>query len=138
MFRKKSVYRTDPMPKKQFRRIINSFERHGGKVLRNKEAEERLARLGVEASTINDKTVIFSRHPSRAAVFEEFIHVTQYKLGENDGSYFSTLKCEIEAKEKLLKNKKQYKLTEQEIKDTYESLKRYQKDLDDYLRGGKS
>lgn len=44
--------------------------------------------------------------------------------------------CEIEAQEKLLKYSKEYKLTENEIKQTEKALICYRKELADYKNGG--
>ena len=125
----------EPMPKKQFRRMVNAFKRHGGKVYICKFSDNILEKDHAEGSTFNATTIMFPKHPSRAAVFEEFIHATQYRLGQNDGSYYCTLVNEIEAKEKLLRNRMAYKLTKQEIIDTRESLERYRQKLEKLRRG---
>lgn len=61
---------------------------------------------------------MLKQNPGRASVFEELIHATQYRNGENDGSYVSRLNCEIKAQKKLLRNNKAYKLTETETEQT--------------------
>lgn len=81
---------------------------------------------------------MLKQDPGRASVFEELIHTTQYREGKNDGSVKSRLLNEIEAQEKLLKYAKTYKLTEPEIEQTENALKRYQEELKTYinLHGG--
>ena len=88
-----------------------------------------------EAITYNEKTILLRQKPGKAAVFEELIHATQYRNGENDGSYESCLKCEIKAQEKLLKNQKAYRLTNKEVRQTEKALKSYQQELKDYQKG---
>lgn len=74
------------------------------------------------------------QNPSRASVFEEFIHAAQYRNEENDGSYVSRLKCEIAAQKKLLKHSSAYKLTDAEIGQTKTALTVYENELNDYLK----
>ena len=88
-----------------------------------------------EAITYNEKTILLRQRPGRAAVFEELIHATQFRKGENDGSYESRLLCEIAAQRKLLTYQKAYKLTTEEIKQTESALKVYQKELDALRKG---
>ena len=56
---------------------------------------------GAEACTLNASTILFRERPSRAAVYEEFIHVQQFCDGKIDGSIRSIYMCEIEAKQQL-------------------------------------
>lgn len=72
----------------------------------------------------------------RASVFEELIHATQYRNGENDESYVSRLNCEIEAQKKLLRNNKAYKLTEAEVEQTKIALQQYESELKAYNEKG--
>ena len=69
---------------------------------------------------------MLKQNPGRASVFEELIHATQYRNGENDGSYVSRLNCEIKAQKKLLRNNKAYKLTEAEVEQTKIALQQYE------------
>ena len=69
-------------------------------------------------------------------MFEELIHATQFRKGENDGNYESRLLCEIAAQEKLLRHQKVYKLTQTEVKQTESALEQYKKELDNWRQGG--
>ena len=80
---------------------------------------------------------MLKKNPGRASVFEELIHATQYKNGENDGSYESRLKCEIAAQKKLIRNRKAYKLTQNEVKQTEQALIAYEDELNKFKQGGK-
>lgn len=79
---------------------------------------------------------MLKQNPGRASVFEELIHATQYRNGENDGSYVSRLNCEIKAQKKLLRNNKAYKLTETEVEQTKIVLQQYESELKAYNEKG--
>ena len=79
---------------------------------------------------------MLKQNPGRASVFEELIHATQYRNGENDGSYVSRLNCEIKAQRKLLRNNKAYKLTEAEVEQTKIAFQQYESELKAYNEKG--
>lgn len=107
----------------------------GGIIQRGSEIDDYLNEKNAEAITYNAQTILLKNNPGRASVFEELIHATQYKNGENDGSYISRLMCEISAQEKLLACQKAYKLTDIEITQTKQALKSYKEELSK-IRGG--
>ena len=137
MFRKSKGNAIEPMPKHQLHKIEKAFKGQGGTIQRNAEIDAYLKSKNAEAITYNQHIILLKSSPGRASVFEELIHATQYKNGENDGSYLNRLLCEISAQEKLLKYSSAYKLTETEIKQTQMALKNYQKELAEYRKGGK-
>lgn len=102
----------------------------------NDATDKYLTSKNAEAITYDAKTILLKQNPGRAAVFEELIHATQYRIGENDGSYLSRLKCEIMAQRKLLENQKAYRLTKAEVEQTESALRSYQNELSEYLNGG--
>ena len=69
------------------------------------------------------KIILLVKYSSRATVFEELIHATQYRTGKCDGSDLSVALCEVLAKEKLLRYSKSYRLTDAEIRETEKILK---------------
>ena len=69
-------------------------------------------------------------------MFEELIHLWQYANNRCDGTKVSRIKCEIEAKEKVLKYAKAYKLTKIDISITKEALQKDYIDLQNYYEGG--
>lgn len=138
MYRKpKNDKYIEPMPKKQLYRIINAFKRQEGLIIINDEIDKYLKSQNSEGITINAKTILLKKRPSRSAVFEELIHATQYRNGENDGSIESRLLCEIYAQEKLIKYKKEYRITDAEDAQTRTALKYYKRKLA-LLRGEKN
>ena len=71
----------------------------------------------IEALSIGN-IIIFRKNPSASAVFEEVIHFAQGKAGKINSSPYSQILCEIEAAEKLLKNRIAYAITNEEIQST--------------------
>lgn len=136
MTRKKKEGYVEPMPKKQLHRIVKNFKKIGGTIQMNDATDKYLTSKNAEAITYDAKTILLKQNPGRAAVFEELIHATQYRIGENDGSYLSRLKCEIMAQRKLLENQKAYRLTKAEVEQTESALRSYQNELSEYLNGG--
>ena len=136
MFRRKKEGKIEPMPKKQFQRIVKRFKEQGGIFQFNEETDSYLESRNAEAITYDAKTILIRQNPGRASVYEELIHTAQYRLGRNDGSYPSRLRCEIEAQEKMLRNAKAYKLTEPEIMQTQKALVAYQNELEAYYKNG--
>ena len=136
MYRKHYLDKIEPMPKKQFRKIEKHFKANGGIIQYNEETDAYLKSKNAEAITYNEKTILLKQNPSRASVFEELIHATQYRNGENDGSYINRLKCEISAQKKLIKYSKAFKLTNNEIIQTKKALAAYEKELSEYIKNG--
>lgn len=136
MFRKAKEVKIEPMPKKQFQRIVKKFKALGGIIQFDNETDAYLLSKNAEAITYNENTILIRQDPGRASVFEELIHTAQYRNGRNDGSYASRLRCEIEAQEKLLRNAKPYHLTVQEVRQTEKALAAYQNELEIYLKNG--
>ena len=136
MYRKRRENKIEPMPKKQLQKIEKAFKKRGGIIERSKDIDSYLDSKNAEAITYNQQIILLKSNPGRASVFEELIHATQYKKGQNDGSYESRLRCEIEAQQKLIKHSKAYKLTKAEIEQTKASLETYKKEYEKYKKGG--
>lgn len=125
----KSNSYVQPMPRKQFLRLMHEFKEIGGKYICNKETEEFLSLQKAEAMTIDGFTILFSRRPSRAAVYEELFHAKQFRNGKINGSFENMLTCEVEAQEYLLNNAKILELTDPEIIQTRQALEWYRQKL---------
>lgn len=136
MYRKRSDFKIEPMPKKQLRRIEKRFKARGGVIQYDETTDEYLKSKNAEAITYNATTILIKRNAGRASVFEELIHAAQYRSGENDGTYISRLKCEIAAQKKLLRHAAAYRLTQNEILQTRRALEAYEKELQEYMKNG--
>lgn len=110
--------RIPAMPKKRLQKIVKGFKRKGGMVMVSKETDEYLEKLQATGVTLQSDLILLHSNPSRATVFEELIHSAQYRDGKIDGSALSIVLCEIEAKEKLIRCAKAYRLSEAEILET--------------------
>lgn len=121
-----------PISKSELHRIQKTFKKNGGLILVNAETDAYLESCGAQGITYNAQIVLLSSNATRAAVFEELIHTAQYRDGQNDGSLASRIQCEIEAKEKLLKHAKAYKLTTAEIRETKKLLAQDKQDMLEY------
>lgn len=137
IFRKRnSKKRAEPMPKKQFQRICKALKKKGVTVWLGDAADQICKVQCAEAFTLNENTVVFRRNPSRSVVFEELIHLRQYETKKCDGTKLSRIKCEIEAKEKVLRCSQSYKLTNLDIEITKKALQQDYIDLQRYYEGG--
>ncbi|MBQ8318980.1 MAG: hypothetical protein IJX85_11600 [Lachnospiraceae bacterium] len=123
----------EPMPKKQFFKLLKEFKAIGGTFGMGEDVDRFLEMQNAEASTLNGFLILFSSKPSRSAVYEELIHAEQYRNNKNDGSYRSRLENEIEAQEILIEKADEYELTEPEIVQTKKALASYKKELQEYL-----
>lgn len=121
-----------PMDPEKFNRMKNAYEKQGGLIIPEHEAVPLLNYHGTEASTLNATTIAFRPNPSASAVFEEFIHATQYRTGRATGS--NILEMEIEAKEKLIRYRKAYEIPNSETKVTIKHLREYRKQLEEQQR----
>ena len=136
MFRKpKPEDFVEPMPKKQFFKLMKEFKSIGGEFKMGEDVDRFLELQDAEASTLNGFLILFSSKPSRSAVYEELIHAKQYRDNKNDGSYKARLENEIEAQEILIEKANEYKLTEPEVIQTQKALASYKKELQEYLSG---
>jgi len=102
--------------------IKKAFERNGGDMLSSTELDEYLDKRGANAITLSDKIIIF-RHgspPTASELFEELIHTSQFSKGRVSTEV--TVELEIEAKEKLIRNQKQYSIPDHENEQTKNQL----------------
>lgn len=67
---------------------------------------------------------------SASGLFEELIHFAQIKKYGPDISEIQNCLCEIEAKEKLLRNVKCYGITDYEVKIIKQSIEFYKEKLE--------
>lgn len=123
-----------PMQEAKYSTIKSNLAKKGVAVIQDTDGDAFLKAMGAEAMTLSDgSAVIFqsTRVPSASAVFEELIHVTQIRekgVIESTGNTQAAIEYlnrEIEANEKLLRNKKAYDLTDKDIESIHENLEMY-------------
>ena len=133
-FTKVNVEDIPPMDGRTFERIKANLERKGVKIIQDEDGDAFLGYMKAEALTLSDGTgIIFQsgRIPSASAVYEELIHVNQIRRGGmvDSSDKREYLRREIEANEKVLKNKKAYKLTELDVESIENNLAGYYREL---------
>jgi RHS repeat-associated protein len=110
-----------PMDAGRFARMKAAFERAGGVIDQSDEAVRYLDSRGAEALTFNSTTILLRPNPSASAVFEEFIHVGQFRKGLADSSSVTAL--EIDAAERLMRNQRAWGITPSEAIETAQRLR---------------
>jgi SPP1 gp7 family putative phage head morphogenesis protein len=113
-------------------RVKKALNKKGAHIEQSAELDEWLIKKGVEAVTFSDgKTIIMHTRVSASGFFEELIHYGQINSGRAIyGDKNNNLLLEIEAKERLIKNQKAYKITDYEIGILKNTLDEYKKELD--------
>ena len=106
----------------RFNKIKIGFEKKGGIIASSNEIDKHLIKNNAMAATLNENTILIrsNRIPTAATMFEELIHTTQYATGRATGANW--LDMEIEAKEKLIQNKRAYEITDKEHKINLDQL----------------
>lgn len=107
----------EPMDSARRDRMIDGLKRAGADVVYGDEAEDYLNWAGanrgqyIEAATLGNQ-MFFRTNPSASAVYEEAIHFAQAKRGPlGSGNMYE---LELEAAEKLIRNRKAYGITDAE------------------------
>ncbi|RYD26077.1 MAG: hypothetical protein EOP87_23340 [Verrucomicrobiaceae bacterium] len=116
-----------PMDPAKFERMKAAFERAGGTIDQSADAVRYLDMRGAEGLTLNAETMLLRPNPSASAVFEEFIHVGQFRRGRIDSS--SGLLMEIEAAERLINNRKAWGIPSSETRATIDRLRGFREML---------
>jgi hypothetical protein len=117
-------------------RIAEAYRRNGGSIdIGSSLGVRRLDFFGAEASTIGDH-ITLRANPSRSAVFEELIHATQNRRGRNTGTAMSRILNEIEAQEKLIRNRQPWQIPHAETRQTIQALRGYRVQLEQLLKRG--
>ena len=125
-----------PIDAERLNRIKEGLAKHGMVIEQSAEWDERLISKGYEALTFSDGTIVAHTKASASGIFEELIHYGQIKRGGTiiDDEKNNIL-MEIEAKERLIKYKKAYRITESEIETLTDGLEYYKIKLKGILRG---
>ena len=113
------------MPEEQRERIFAQLKANGVSVTMDDEyLDMRSLAQGayVGASTFSQDTVIFRSRPTRSEVFEELIHLTQFKQGRNNATEIDIARNEIEAAEKLIRCQEAYEISDIENEQNKQRL----------------
>jgi len=131
------INKQKPMNPEVIKRVKESLLKKGTILDQSVEIDKYLESRGKEGITYSDGTIIMHTKVSASGFFEELIHYGQIKNGRAIyGDERNTILMEIEAKEKLIRNKKSYDITDYEIEILTDSLNWYKNSLDILEKGG--
>lgn len=118
--------------KPTYNKLIKSFIKAGGIIIRGDEAAEHLKMLGAYAAYIAGANIAFIADDATVSdVLEEMYHAEQdrKKMFGEILDQTVRLKREIDAQNYLLSVSEKYKLPPEEIEVTQQNLKRYEESL---------
>ena len=132
------IAKQKPMDVEIIERVRDNLEKKGIPLVQSEEMDRYLLSRGSEGVTFYGEPVIgLHTNASASGFFEELIHLGQILDGrakENDME--NKLMLEIEAKQRLLKNRLAYGLTDFEVEVTTQSLNNYLRQLEDFRKAG--
>lgn len=117
-------------------RMKSAFERNGGSIIQNADSDayllwraKQMGASNVGGLTHNAKEIMLPTNATRTAVFEEFVHTAQFRIGranafyERYGNVGGADRLEIEAAEKLISNRKSWQLPNNEVREVIDRLR---------------
>lgn len=113
----------------RFNQMKQAFIRNGGVVDQSADAQAYLRMRQAEGVTFDAKTILLPENPTMTAVFEEFIHTAQHRTGrfaatiDQFGTAEAIRRMEIEAAEKLIRNRHSWQIPNAETRQTIERLR---------------
>ena len=126
-----------PIDKEVFERVKESLAKKGIAIHQSEESDKWLISKGAEAVTFSDGTIVMHTNVSASGFFEELIHYGQIKNGRSiAGDIENNILLEIEAKERLIKNRKAYGITDYEIEVLTDGLNYYKIELEKIRKAG--
>ena len=113
----------------RFARMKQAFERSGGVIDQSADAQAYLRLRQAEGLTFDAKTGLLPERPTTTAVFDEFIHTAQHRTGRFSqavdpfGTCEAIRRMEIEAAERLIRNRKPCGLPNAQTRQTIDRLR---------------
>ena len=118
-------------------RVRKSLARKGATLHQSAESDEWLISKGAEAVTFSDGTIIMHTAVSASGFFEELIHYGQIRSGRAvAGDIENNILMEIDAKERLIKHRITYGITDFEVNVLTEGLDFYKMELENIRKAG--
>jgi hypothetical protein len=110
--------------------ITADFRAAGGVVDQSVDAQRYLQAREAGGLTINHETILLPANPTRTAVFEELVHVEQFRRGVTIGAgRGGVLRFEAEAAETLIRNRQSWQLPLDEVHQIIENLRNIREEL---------
>ena len=126
-----------PMDTKTISRVKNALSKKGIVLEQSADFDKYLIRSGKEAVIFSDGMIVMHTKVSASGFYEELIHYGQIKNGRAIyGDEKNMLLMEIEAKERLIRYQKAYKITDYEVDVLQNTLNSYKIQLEELSRGG--
>ena len=118
-------------------RVKTALEKKGISLHQSDEADKWLISKGAEAVTFSDCTMVMHTNVSASGFFEELIHYGQIRSGRTVvGDIENNILMEIEAKERLLKYRISYGITDFETEVLTAGLEYYKIELEKMRKVG--
>ena len=131
------INKQNPMDTAVINRVKNNLAKKGIVLDQSNDIDIYLISQGKEAATYSDGTIIAHTKVSASGFYEELIHYGQIKSGRTIiNSAENNILMEIEAKQRLIKYQKAYKITDYEIDVLKETLNDYIIELENLKKGG--
>lgn len=128
------INRQQPIDSERLSRIKQELAKRGVVIEQSEEWDRYLEKKGAEALTFSDGSMVMHTRVSASGCFEELLHYGQIKSGKGidvNADSVSNVLMEIDAKERLIKHKDAYGITDFEVDILTESLEWYKVLLDD-------
>lgn len=110
--------------------ITADFRAAGGVVDQGVDAQRYLHQRGAGGLTLNQQTILLPASPTRTAVYEELVHVEQFRRGVTiEAGRGGVLRFEIEAAETLIRNRHAWQLPSDEVRQVIENLRNMRAEL---------
>jgi len=133
----KIINKQKPIAQDIINRVKDNLTKKGVLLDQSEELDRYLISTGKEAVTFPDGSIIMHTKVSASGFYEELIHYGQIKSGHavyNDPE--NNMLMEIEAKRKLIKYQKAYKITDYEIGIIKNVLNDCIIELENFKKGG--
>ena len=119
-----------PVDKVILNRVKKALEKKGVSLHQSEKTDEWLISKGAEAVTFSDGTIVMHTNVSASGFFEELTHYGQIINGRAiAGDIENNILMEIEAKERLIKHRKAYGITDYEVEVLAVGLDYYKMEL---------
>jgi hypothetical protein len=117
-------YRGKGLTESQVDAITADFRAAGGVVDQSVDAQRYLQLRGAGGLTLNEELILLPASPTRTAVFEELIHVDQFRQGVRiEAGGGGVLRFEAHAAESLIRNRHTWQLPPDEVHQVFENLR---------------
>ena len=135
---KKIINKQQPISRDIVNRVKNKLAERGVVLEQSEEIDKNLVKRSREAVVYEPGDIILMHtRVSASGFYEELIHYGQLKRrGFNTSSPVDVIKMEIEAQEKLIKYRRAYKITDEEIEILTKNLNWYLTKLSELEKGG--